>query len=104
MLAIVETGGRQFWVEPLATLKVPALAGGVGETVEFDQVLLVKGDSGVTVGHPRVDGAKVLAEVVAQGREEKILVFHKKRRKRYQKMTGHRQRFTEIRIREIVSA
>ena len=104
MYAIVQTGGRQFRVEPDETLKIPKVETAVGKTVELDQVLLVHGDSGVAVGRPTVEGARVLAEVVQQGRDEKVLVFHKKRRKRYQKKRGHRQPFTEIRVKEIRSA
>jgi large subunit ribosomal protein L21 len=78
--AIVQTGGRQFRVEPEKTFRIPKLDVAVGGMVELDQVLLVEGESGVSVGQPRVKGAKVVAEVVAQGREAKILVFHKKRR------------------------
>jgi large subunit ribosomal protein L21 len=104
LYAIVQTGGRQFRVEPDEKLKIPKVETPVGGKVEFDRILLVHGDSGVTVGKPTVDGARVVAEVVEQGREEKIIVFHKKRRKRYQKKRGHRQPFTEIRVTEIVPA
>lgn len=103
MFAIVKTGGRQFRLEPEKTFRIPKLEAAVGGTVELDEVLLVQGDSRTTVGTPRVKGAKVVAEVVAQGREPKILVFHKKRRKRYQKRQGHRQHFTEIRVTKIVA-
>ena len=89
-------------MEPEATLRIPKLEAEVGQQVELDRVLLVQGDSGTTVGAPTVDGAKVVAEVVSQGRENKIIVFHKKRRKRYQKKQGHRQPFTEIRVKQIV--
>jgi large subunit ribosomal protein L21 len=102
--AIVQTGGRQFRAEPEATLRIPKLEAEPGDTVELDRVLLVQGDAGVTVGQPTVSGAKVVAEVLDQGRDRKILVFHKKRRKRYQKKNGHRQPFTEIRVKEIVGA
>ena len=103
MYAIVQTGGRQFRLEPDATLEIPKIELEPGETVEFDQVLLVGGDDGITVGKPRIEGARVLAEVMVQGREKTIVVFHKKRRKRYQKRNGHRQPFTQIRVKEIVS-
>ena len=102
MYAIVQAGGRQFRAEPEAKIRIPKVEVPVGETLELDQVLLVQDDSGVRIGRPLVDGAKVVAEVVEQGREEKILVFHKKRRKRYQKRNGHRQPFTAIQIKEIV--
>ena len=104
MYAIVETGGRQFRVEPDEILRIPKVERPVGNTVELDRVLLVHGGSGVTVGKPTVEGARVLAEVVSQGRDRKVVVFHKKRRKRYKKKAGHRQPFTEIRVKEIVPA
>jgi large subunit ribosomal protein L21 len=100
--AIVHTGGRQFRMEPDATLRIPKLDAAVGETVELDRVLMVQGKSGTTVGNPTVDGAKVVAEVLEQGREAKIIIFKKKRRKRYQKKNGHRQPFTMVRVKEIV--
>ena len=101
--AIVHTGGRQFRMEPDATVRIPKVDAEVGQTLELDRVLLVQGDSGTTVGRPTVDGAKVVAEVLEQGREKKIIVFKKKRRKRYQRKSGHRQPFTAIRIKEIVA-
>jgi len=100
--AIVKTGGRQFRVAPEQTVRIPKIEASVGDRLELDHVLLVQGDAGVRFGRPTVTGAKVLAEVVDQGREEKILVFHKRRRKRYQKKNGHRQPFTEIRVTSIV--
>ncbi|MGH2571824.1 MAG: 50S ribosomal protein L21 [bacterium] len=103
MYAIVQTGGRQFRVAPDENVKIPKIEAPVGGTIELDRVLLVQGEAGVTVGKPTVAGARVVAEVVQQGREPKILVFHKKRRKRYQKKRGHRQAFTEIRVRTIVA-
>jgi large subunit ribosomal protein L21 len=102
LYAIVRTGGRQFRVQPEETLRIPKVETRVGGTLELDEVLLVHGDSGVTVGTPTVAGARVVASVLSQGREEKILVFHKKRRKRYQKRAGHRQPFTEIRVERIL--
>lgn len=103
MYAIVQAGGRQFRAEPEAKIRIPKVEVPVGETLELDQVLLVQDETGLRVGRPLVEGAKVVAEVLEQGREDKILVFHKKRRKRYQKMNGHRQPFTAIRIKEIVA-
>lgn len=103
MYAIVQTGGRQFRVAPEKNIKIPKIEGNVGDRLTLDRVLFVQKESGAVVGRPTVEGAKVLAEVVAQGREEKIIVFHKRRRKRYQKKNGHRQHFTEIRVTSIVS-
>jgi large subunit ribosomal protein L21 len=104
LYAIVETGGRQFRMEPDKTLRIPKVEVPVGGTLELDTVLLVHGASGFSVGRPRVDGATVVAEVVKQGREDKIIIFKKKRRKRFQKKAGHRQPFTEIRVKEIFPA
>ena len=103
MYAIVQTGGRQFRLVPDEKIRIPKIEAEVGSQVELDHVLMVQGDSGTKFGRPTVEGAKVLAEVVSQGREEKIIVFHKRRRKRYQKKNGHRQPFTEIRVTSIVS-
>ena len=74
-----------------------------GSKVEFDKVLLVDNDGAVTVGSPVVDGAKVVCEVVSHVRGEKVIVFHKKKRKGYRKRNGHRQDFTELTIKEILA-
>ena len=72
-----------------------------GSQIELDKVLLIDNDGTITVGAPTVEGAKVVAEVVSHVRGEKVLVFHKKRRKGYRKLNGHRQNFTELMIKEI---
>jgi len=75
-----------------------------GATVEFDKVLLVDKDGAVTVGAPTVEGAKVVCEVVSHlVKGDKVIVFHKKRRKGYRKRNGHRQQFTELNIKEVVA-
>ena len=75
-----------------------------GATVEFEKVLLVDKDGNVTVGMPTVEGAKVVCEVVSPlVKGDKVLVFHKKRRKGYRKLNGHRQQFTELTIKEVVA-
>ena len=102
MYAIVQTGGRQFRLVPDEKIRIPKIEAEVGAKLTLDRVLLVQGDAGVKLGRPTVEGAKVLAEVVGQGREDKIIVFHKRRRKRYQKKNGHRQPFTEIRVTQII--
>jgi|SRR5690606_33204468 large subunit ribosomal protein L21 len=101
MYAIIRTGGKQFRAEPGQTLRIPAIAAGVGETVTFDEVLLAASDGEVRVGTPTIDGAAVSAEVVAHGKGEKIVVFKWKRRKNYRRKQGHRQKYTEVRIGEI---
>ena len=104
MYAIVEILGQQFKVEQGKRLFVHRMNEAErGSTVEFDKVLLVDNDGAVTVGSPVVEGAKVVCEVVSQVRGEKVIVFHKKRRKGYRKRNGHRQDFTELTIKEIVA-
>ena len=101
MYAVVETGGKQYKVEPGSTLEVERLLADVGATVELDRVLLVGGDDGVQVGQPLVAGARVVAEVVEQGKGEKIIVFRYKRKVRYRRKTGHRQPLTRLLVKEI---
>jgi large subunit ribosomal protein L21 len=105
MYAIVETGGKQYKVQPGDMLQVEKLAAEPGETVDLDRVLMVAGDDdAVNVGTPLIDGAKVVAEVVDQGRGPKIIVFKYKAKVRYRRKTGHRQALTTLRIREIQGA
>lgn len=104
MYAIVEILGQQFKVEQGKRLFVHRMNEAErGSTVEFDKVLLVDNDGAVTVGSPVVEGAKVVCEVVSHVRGEKVIVFHKKKRKGYRKRNGHRQDFTELTIKEIVA-
>ena len=100
MYAVIQTGGKQYRVEPGKTVVVEKLAGEAGAKVVFDQVLLVSsGDGGsVSVGAPLVAGAKVTGEIVEQTRGEKLVVFKFRRRKNYRKKTGHRQPYTELKI------
>lgn len=74
-----------------------------GSKIEFDKVLLIDNDGKITVGAPTVEGAKVTAEVLAHVKDDTVLVFHKKRRKGYRKLNGHRQQFTQVKINEIVA-
>lgn len=104
MYAIVDTGGKQYRVEPGAMLRVETLPGEVGHTVELTQVRLVHGESGVTAGRPWVEQASVTAEILRHGRTRSIMVFKKKRRKNYRRTKGHRQGFTQIRITNINTA
>lgn len=104
MYAIVEILGQQFKVEAGQKLFVHRMEEAErGSKVEFDKVLLIDNEGKVNVGAPVVKGAKVVAEVVSHVRGEKVLVFHKRRRKGYRKLNGHRQNFTEILINEIVA-
>lgn len=74
-----------------------------GSKVEFEKVLLVDKDGAVTVGAPTVEGAKVVVEVISQAKGDKVLIFHKKRRKGYRKLNGHRQQFSEVVVKEIIA-
>lgn len=102
MYAVFRTGGKQFRVEPGKRIRVPSLDVEPGETVEFDEVLMAGDGEDVSVGVPVVEGARVRAEVLRHGKDQKIIVFKRKRRKGYRRKQGHRQKFTEIRVDEIV--
>lgn len=97
MFAVIQTGGKQYRVAQGDRLRVEKLPGDVGAAVTFDKVLLIGGES-VKVGTPLVSGAKVSAEIVAQGRDKKVIVFKFRRRKNYRRKAGHRQPFTELKI------
>ena len=99
MYAIVEVLGQQFKVEAGRKLFVHRMEEAErGSQIELDKVLLIDNEGNITVGAPTIEGAKVVAEVVSHVRGEKVLVFHKKRRKHYRHHAGHRQHFTEIKI------
>lgn len=100
MYAVIETGGKQYRVEPGKTVVVEKLAGDEGSNVTFDQVLMISsGDGGtINVGKPTVAGAKVTGEIVEQGRGEKLVVFKFRRRKNYVRRNGHRQDYTAVKI------
>ncbi|TET39411.1 MAG: 50S ribosomal protein L21 [Dehalococcoidia bacterium] len=102
MYAIVQTGGKQYKVSPGETIDVERLAAEEGSTIELDRVLLVADGERVTVGTPTVEGAKVIAEVLGEGKGEKIIVFKYKPKVHYRKKTGHRQIYTRLAIKEIV--
>jgi large subunit ribosomal protein L21 len=97
MYAVIKTGGKQYRVAQGDRLRVEKLAGDVGATVTLDEVLMIGGDK-VVVGTPRVKGAKVTAEIVAQDRAKKVIIFKFRRRKNYRRKRGHRQPFTELKI------
>lgn len=101
MYAIIRTGGKQYQVTAGDSLRVEKLVGEVGDTVELDDVLLVADGEDLKVGQPVVDGAKVTAQIVEQGKGKKIIVFKKKRRKGYKLKKGHRQLYTALEIKGI---
>ncbi len=98
MYAVVQTGGKQVRMNPGEAVRVEKLGGEIGDEIEFSDVLMVGGDEGVKIGTPKVEGARVVGTITAQGRHPKIRVFKMKRRKRYRRTQGHRQSYTEIRI------
>ena len=100
MYAVIKTGGKQYKVAQGDKLRIEKLPANVGDTVTFDEVLLVGGGeaSALKIGAPLVAGAKVEAKVVAQDRAKKIIVFKFRRRKNYRRKNGHRQPFTALEI------
>ncbi|NLI35964.1 MAG: 50S ribosomal protein L21 [Bacteroidales bacterium] len=105
MYAIVEIQGQQFKAEAGKKIFVHHIQNTEnGATVEFNKVLLVDKDGAITVGTPTIDGAKVVCEVISHlVKGDKVLIFHKKRRKGYRKLNGHRQQFTEVSIKEVIA-
>jgi large subunit ribosomal protein L21 len=104
MYAVVETGGRQYRVSPGDTIDVEKLPGDVGERVTLPHVLMLADGSDISIGAPRLDGARVEAEIVAQKRGKKLIIFKHKRRKGYRRKQGHRQWLTALRITDIHTA
>lgn len=98
MYAVIKSGGKQYRVAPGDIVRVEKIEVAPGDTVELDQVLMVSDDNGLQVGSPVLDGVKVTAEVVEQGRGEKIRVLKFRRRKHHRKQMGHRQYYTALRI------
>jgi len=101
MYAIVKTGGKQYQVAAGDRLLVEKLEGDVGDSIEFNEVLLIADGDAITVGQPVVEGAKVVATITDQGKHRKIKVFKKKRRKGYRLKQGHRQAYTALTVAEI---
>jgi large subunit ribosomal protein L21 len=101
MYAIFRAAGKQFKAEKGKTVRLPLMSAEAGAKLTFDEVLLSSDGQTITAGTPLVKGAKVLAEVVGEGKEPKIYVFKFKRRKNYRRKTGHRQGYTEVRITDL---
>ncbi len=99
--AVIETGGKQYSVSEGDLIKVEKLDAEAGNVVDLDKVLLIGGDE-TKVGAPYIDGAKVTAEVVKNGKAKKIIVFKYKAKKNYRKKQGHRQPYTELKITSIL--
>ncbi len=101
MYAVIKTGGKQYKVSPGDVLRVEKLDGKKGDTVEMKDVLLIADGDKMSVGKPNLSSASVTAEVMGDGRGEKILIFKHRRRKGFRKTIGHRQDFTTIKVKEI---
>ncbi|WP_449329097.1 50S ribosomal protein L21 [Salinispirillum marinum] len=98
MYAVIKSGGKQYRVKEGQLLKLEKIELEAGSTVNFDEVLLIGNGDDVKIGEPLVAGAKVTAEVIAQGRHKKVRILKFKRRKHHMKTMGHRQWFTEVKI------
>ena len=101
--AIIETGGKQYKVSASKILEIEKLNAKVGETVKFQNVLLINDDKTTEVGNPIVDGAMVEAKLLDNVKDRTVLIFHKRRRKNSRKKNGHRQRHSKIQITKIMS-
>ncbi|MEC7730815.1 MAG: 50S ribosomal protein L21 [Candidatus Neomarinimicrobiota bacterium] len=101
MYAIVNISGKQYKATEGARLRVPRQSGDSGAKLSFDDILLISNSDSTQVGKPNVSGAKVTATILNHGRDRKILVYKKKRRKGYQRKNGHRQWYTELEVQKI---
>ena len=98
MYAVIQTGGKQYRVQPGDTVTIERIPGDAGDAVEFDKVLMFSTDEAVAVGRPLVEGARVSGTIVAHGRGDKLTVYKFKRRKDYRRRNGHRQELTTVAI------
>jgi large subunit ribosomal protein L21 len=103
MFAVIATGGKQYRVTEGDVIRVEKLDGAEGDSIEFDQVLMIGEGDDVKVGSPLIEGGKVTGTVKGQGRGEKVTIIKFRRRKHHRKQMGHRQPFTEVQITGISS-
>ncbi len=103
MYAVIKTGGKQYRVEAGKKIKVEQILAEIGSELIIDKVLMISDGENISMGNPLIEGAKVSATVLDQGRYNKVRIFKMKRRKHYQKHQGHRQNYTEIQITDIFS-
>jgi len=101
MYAIINISGKQFKASEGTKVRVPKQDGEIGSSLTFDEVLLLSNDNSTQIGNPYVKGSSVTATILNQGRDKKIIVIKKKRRKGYQRKNGHRQFYTEIEVKKI---
>ena len=103
MFAVIKTGGKQYRVAAEDTITVAKLTGEPGQSVTFDEIVMLSNDNGVEVGAPLVSGVTVTATVVEHTRGEKVIAFKKRRRQNSRRKRGHRQDYTVVRIAEILA-
>ncbi len=103
MYAVISTGGKQYKVSPGDVLRVETLDAKKGDTIELKDVHMIADGDKISVGKPTLSSAKVTAEVVGEGRGEKLLIFKHRRRKAFRKTNGHRQNYMAIKVKEITA-
>ena len=101
--AIIETGGKQYKVSASKILEIEKLNAKAGETIKFNNVLLLNDDKNTEIGSPKIDGATVEAKLLDNVKDRTVLIFHKRRRKHSRKKNGHRQRHSKIQITKILA-
>ena len=104
MYAVIEVGGCQLKVSPESMIKIPRVRDEVGRKIKLDKILLISNGDKLEIGKHYLEGKSFDAEIVRHGKEKKITVFKKKRRKKYRRKRGHRQQFTEIKIDTLVAS
>ncbi len=103
MYAVIATGGKQYKVAPGDVVRVESLDAKKGDTIELKDIFMIADDDKISVGKPVLASAKVTAEILGEGRGEKLLIFKHRRRKGFRKTNGHRQNYTTIKIKEIIA-
>jgi large subunit ribosomal protein L21 len=103
MYAVINTGGKQYKVAPGDVVRVETLDAKKGDTIEIKNVFMIADGDNVSIGKPVLETARVTAEVMGDGRGEKIIIFKHRRRKGYRRTNGHRQNFTAIKVKEIIA-
>ena len=101
--AVIQTGGKQYRVPPGLVVDVELLQAEVGSTIELNDVRAISDGNGLKIGTPQVNGARVVAQVMEQVRGPKLIVFKYKAKTRYRRKTGHRQDYTRLQVRDILS-
>ena len=104
MYAIVATGGKQYRVQPGQVLEVELLGVADGARIDLGNVLMIGNGDDVTIGHPTVAGARCIVDVIGTAKGKKIVIFKYKAKSRYRRKTGHRQKFSRVVVRDIVTA